>query len=38
MAAEQYRLVTRGSLHGTCPTMTALTGGCSWRIATKRTC
>ena len=38
MAAEQYRLVIRGSLHGTCPTVTAPTGGCSWRIATKRTC
>jgi hypothetical protein len=38
MAAEQYRLVTRGSLHGTYLTVTAPTGGCSWRIATKRTC
>jgi hypothetical protein len=37
MAVEQDRLVTRGSLHATCPTMTAPTGGCSWRIATKRT-
>ena len=37
MAAEQYRLVIRGSFHGTCPTMIAPTGGCSWRSATKRT-
>ena len=37
MAAEQYRLVTRGSLHATCPTMIAPTGGGSWRIVTKRT-
>jgi hypothetical protein len=35
MAAEQYRLVTRGSLRATCLTMTTPTGVCSWRIATK---
>jgi hypothetical protein len=37
MAVEQYRLVTQCSLHVTCPTMTAPTGGCLWRITTKRT-
>jgi hypothetical protein len=37
MAVEQYRLVTRGGLYATCPTMFAPIGGCSWRIATKRT-
>jgi hypothetical protein len=37
MAAEQYRLVIRGSLHATCPTMTASWSARSWRIATMRT-
>jgi hypothetical protein len=37
MAVEQDRLVTRGSLRAICPTTTASWGGCSWRIATKRT-
>jgi hypothetical protein len=37
MAVEQYRLVTRGSLHATSSTMTAPARGCSWRITTKRT-
>jgi hypothetical protein len=38
MAAKQYRLDTRGSSRATCLTMTIPTGGCSWRIATMRTC
>jgi hypothetical protein len=34
MAVERDRLVTRGSLDATCPTVTATSsGGCSWRIA-----
>jgi hypothetical protein len=38
MAAERYRLVTRGSLHATCPTVTTTSsGGCSWRITPKPT-
>jgi hypothetical protein len=37
MTTEGYRLVTLGSLRATYPTTTAPTGGCSWRIATKRT-
>jgi hypothetical protein len=37
MAVEQDRLVTRGSVRAICLTTTASWGGCSWRIATKRT-
>jgi hypothetical protein len=38
MAVERNRLVTRGNLHATCPTVTATSsGGCSWRITAKPT-
>lgn len=38
MAVERDRLVTRGSLHATYPTVTATSnGGCSWRITAKPT-
>jgi hypothetical protein len=38
MAVERYRLVTRGSLRATCPTVTATSsGGCLWRITAKPT-
>jgi hypothetical protein len=37
MAAERYRLVTRGSLRATCPTVTASSGGCLWRISANPT-
>ena len=38
MAVERDRLVTRGSLHASCPTVTATSsGGCSWPITAKPT-
>jgi hypothetical protein len=38
MAVERDRLVTRGSLHANCPTVTATCfGGCLWRITAKPT-
>jgi hypothetical protein len=38
MAVERDRLVTRGRLHASCPTVTAtFSGGCLWRITAKPT-